>query len=59
MILDSGLVRSVFLHSGQRLHNPRNGSVGRHISEAGNARAEEISIGLRSTDDVKTIIKAT
>lgn len=57
MILDSGLIELVFLHSGQQLHNPRNDRLGRHITEAGDARAEKISIGVRSTDDVKTIIK--
>jgi len=57
MILDSGLIGLVFLRSGQQLHNPRNGRLGRHITEAGDARAEKISIGVRSTDDVKTIVK--
>ena len=57
MILDSGLIELVFLHSGQQLHNPRNDRLGRHITEAGDARTEKISIGVRRTDDVKTIIK--
>jgi hypothetical protein len=50
-ILDSDLIGLVFLHSGQPLHNRRNDRLGRHITEAGDARAEKIMISSTPISD--------
>ena len=51
------LPRKVCRVLGQQLHNTRNRRFSCHAAEAGDSSAEKISMGMRSADDIQTIVK--